>query len=176
MYNDLEKLALKFLDRALEFNHLDQYLGGSPLYGIKTHDTMGNKVQATGIVMESVYKKYKSNPELELDKKTYEALKKLGKEGRSTEAITNGIDDIMYQLTAEKENRAPFHLNCEELLTEFRNNLYENRNLYSDQSYICTGLQEILEKQDRILWEQHNIKLLTPELEKEIRSVRRVED
>lgn len=175
MYDDLRELALKLLDIALKHNHLDEYLGGSPLYEIITHDTMGNKVQATGIVMESVYEKYKSNPELELDKKTYEALKKLGKEARSTRAITNGIDDIMYQLSTEKENRAPFQLNCEELLKEFRNNLYENREVYQKPAYVRNGLQKILEEQDRILWEQHNIKFLTPELEKEIRSVRRVE-
>ena len=173
MYDDLEELALGKLDIALEFNDLYKYLGGSTLYGVITHDTMGNKVQATGIVMESVYKKYKSNPELELDKKTYESLKKLGKEGRSTVYITNGIEDIMYQLTAEKENRAPFHLNCEELLTEFRNNLYENRDLYQKPAYVREGLQKILEEQDRILQEQHNIKLLTPELEKEIRNVQK---
>lgn len=159
MYDELRELALKKIDRALKFNHLDQYLGGSPLYEVITHDTMGNKVQAIGVVMEAIYEKYRSNPELELDKKVYEELKKLGKEARSTEAITNGIADIMYQLTAEKENRAPFHLNCEELLKEFKNNLYDNRELYSDPAYTCTGLQEMLEEQDRILQEQHNMRL-----------------
>ena len=173
MYDDLRELALKLLDIALKHNDLDQYLEGSPLYEIITHDTMGNKVQATSIVMESVYEKYKSNPELELDKKAYEALKKIGKEAKYIGYITNGIDDIMYQLNAEKENRAPFHLNYEELLKGFRNNLYENRDLYWDPEYIEDELQEILETQDRILWEQYNIKLLTPELEKEIRSVQK---
>ena len=51
-------------------------------------------------------------------------------------------------LTAEKENRAPFHLNCEELLKEFRNNLYDNRELYSKPAYTRTGLQEMLEEQN----------------------------
>ena len=159
MYDELNKLALKLLNIALKYDVLYNYLGGSTLYSVKTRDTMGNKVQATGVVMEAIYEKYRSNPELELDKKVYEALKKLGKEGRSTVYITNGIADIMYQLTAEKENRAPFHLNCEELLKEFRNNLYDNRELYSKPAYTRTGLQEMLEEQDRILQEQHNMRL-----------------
>ena len=58
MYDELNKLALKLLNIALKYDVLYKYLGGSTLYSVKTRDTMGNKVQATGVVMEAIYEKY----------------------------------------------------------------------------------------------------------------------
>ena len=70
-------LASRYLEIALKRNELEEFLTGDLLYELTLRDTYGNKVFSAMHVMEAIYAKHRSTPDLNLDKMTYDVFVKV---------------------------------------------------------------------------------------------------
>ncbi|MBQ3423105.1 MAG: hypothetical protein IJH34_15960 [Romboutsia sp.] len=144
-------LATKKLDLALDHNQLDEFLCGYPVYQMDEVDEKGNEIPNSKLIMEAIYRIHNSRPEIELDKMTFDTIKELLKTDKSSEDILNILDNIEYQIEAEKSGTATFKMNCEELLKALKENLIENKELYESGSYKDMEFIRMLnEKQEKI--------------------------
>lgn len=124
------ELARKYLDIALRNNSFREFLLGFSLYELNVKDSQGNNVFSAMHVMEAIYDKYKSDPNSGIEKLTYETMLNELKTNRFSKAILNLFEDITYQISAQKNQTAPFNLDCLTLLEEAKENLKRNELFY----------------------------------------------
>ena len=154
----LNELADEELKIALEYNGFNYFVIGRYPFKLEVVDSYGKKVHSTELVMKSIYREYNRNKNEELPKKLYDALNYY-MSCKGTESIDRALSAVIYQMLAEKEKRAPFHLECKELLNSLRNNLKENKKLYSSKDYKDSGLKEMLEDRNDFLKAELNEKI-----------------
>lgn len=148
--------AMDILDLALEFDKLDMFLVGGDVYRLSDFNTPVIQHDSY-LVMQAVYDKYNQNPELELDKKVYEAIIKLLETEKYEPFIINIISDIEYQLMSEQQKTAPFELNCIEILKKLRENIERNKERFKSGS---TNMWGRLENHDKIINTHYGHKIL----------------
>ena len=154
----LNELADEKLKISIEYDCLNDFVIGRYPYELEVIDIYGKKVQSTELVMESIYREYNKNKNEELLKKIYDILDYYIS-CKLPESIDRALSAVIYQMLAEKEERAPFHLECKELLNSLRNNLKENKKLYRREDYKDSGLKEMLEDRNEFLKAELNEKI-----------------
>lgn len=154
----LNELADEELKIAIEYNGLDDFIIGEYPFKLEVVDSYGKKVHSTELVMESIYREYNRNKNEEFPKKLYDALNDY-MSSKLTKYIDSALTVVIYQMLAEKEKRAPFHLECKELLNSLRNNLKKNEKLFNTEPYKKSGLKEMLEDRNEFLKAELNEKI-----------------
>ena len=125
-----KELAKKYLDIALKCNNFKRFFVGSPLYELTVKDSYGNDVFSSMHVMEAIYDKYREDPSCNIDKMTYETIINELRNSRYGEQILKIFENIIYQISAQKNKTAPFNFDCVELLEEMKMNLSRNEDFY----------------------------------------------
>lgn len=125
-----KELASKYLDVALEYGELKEFLTGDLDYELTLRDTYGNKVFSAMHVMEAIYDKHRLNPNLKLDEKTYNTMVLVLETRRNSRDILAIFSDIEYQLNAQKNGTAAFSINGIEILEKMKDNVFRNKNRY----------------------------------------------
>lgn len=132
--NELEKskreLARKLLDSSLKRDRLEMFLRGDSLFQITEKDSSGRERQSPRLVMNAIYEKYQQDSSLKLDNKVTETMIDSLKRIKNGGAVINYLNLIEYQMMNEKNNLAPFKLDCESLLREVSSNIIRNKELY----------------------------------------------
>lgn len=126
---DME-LADKFLEVALKYNELKEFLTGDLTYELKVKDPNGNSVFSAMHIMEAIYNKHRKNPELGLDKKTYDCMVYVLDNRRNSREILAIFSDIEYQMNSQKNGTAAFNVDCLELLNKMKSNIDRNKLRY----------------------------------------------
>lgn len=125
-----KELASKYLEVALKNNSFREFLLGYSLYELNVKDQNGNNVFSAMHVMEAIYDKYRKNPDSKIDKLTYETMIHELQTNRFNKAILNLFENITYQISAQKNQTAPFSFDCMKLLEEAKENLKRNEVFY----------------------------------------------
>jgi len=152
-----QKRAKEMLDIALEFGKLKDFLCGSALYRLETQDSMGNKINNYHLVMQSIYDKYNEDKSSGIDKRTFEAIIDFLKTEKYEPLLLNIINDIEYQMLAEKQGVAPFKLDCIEMLKELKNNIERNKERFKDARF---DTWKKLEDHDQIINQNYGHRIL----------------
>ena len=124
------KYAKGILELAIREKELDQFLIGRSVYSLELSDGYGGKVQSATKVMETIYSKFRETKDIKFAEDVYNAMVKVLRNEFYEPYIENLLHDIEYQLYAEKNNLAPFKMDCEFLLKELRNTLERNKERY----------------------------------------------
>ena len=82
---------------------------------------------------ESIYDKYRSNPELKLDQQLYDILHHVVSVSRDGTNVLKMLKEIEYQLMSEKNRTAPFKLDCISLLDALSQNIKTNKDVFSKE-------------------------------------------
>lgn len=125
-----KELASKYLDVALKYDELEEFLTGDLMYELTIRDTYGNKFFSAMHVMEAIYEKHISNPSLHLDKMTYDTIIQVLEESCYSKDILNIFSDIEYQINSQMNNRAAFNFDCTNLLLKVKENISRNAEIY----------------------------------------------
>ena len=125
-----KELANQYLEISLKYNDLGSFLIGSPECELTLRDPNGEKVFSAMHVMEAIYDKYRENPNSGIDKQVFDSMIKELREEVLAKYILNLLEDIEYQLYCEKNNIAPFKLDCASLLKEVSENLMRNKDRF----------------------------------------------
>ena len=123
-------LASKYLEIALKCNELEEFLTGDPLYELTLRDMYGNKIYSAMHVMEAIYEKHRNDPDLNLDKMTYDVFVKVLDESCYSRDIINTLSNIEYQINSQKHNNAAFNLDVDDLLSKVRANVLKYADVY----------------------------------------------
>ncbi len=123
-------LAKAYLNTALKYGELEYFLEGLEPYILYVKDPYGNDVFSAMHVMEAIYNKHRSDPSLKLDELTANTIAQELEKTRYEKSILNLMEDILYQVNAQKKGTAAFNLDCVDLLNELRENIKRNEPFY----------------------------------------------
>ena len=123
-------LAKAYLNTALEYGKLANFLEGFGLFGLHVKDPYGNDVFSAMHVMEAIYNKHRSDQSLKLDELTANTIAQELERTRYEENILNLMEDILYQVNAQKKGTAAFNLDCVDLLNKLKENIKRNEPFY----------------------------------------------
>ncbi len=161
IYEIKQNTADKLLDIALDYNKLKYYLLGVAGYELTVIDTDGSLVISPELVMGAIYKKYTIAPEIQIDKKVCDTLSYLINRTKDGSTLLTILSEIEYQMLNEKENRAPFTMDCSKLLQDIKENIARNYSLYQKTNDINKdGFIGEFKHHDRLLQESYNQKIL----------------
>ena len=161
IYEIKQNTADKLLDTALDYNKLKYYLLGVAGYEVTVIDTNGTLVNSPEFIMGAIYKKYTNVPEIQIDKKVYDTLSYLINRTKDGSTLLTILSEIEYQMLNEKENRAPFTMDCSKLLQDIKENIARNYSLYQKAIDINKeGFIGEFKYHDRLLGESYNQKIL----------------
>lgn len=126
----LYEYAYEKLLFSLKYDHFDDYVLGFPIFGVH----VGNK-HCVFAKMHAIYEYHQKNPSDQIDEKFFNILLDHTQKVKGSEAFVILTETIEYQIVAEKENRAPFCIDCGKLLSCLSKNLYQNQELYRSERY-----------------------------------------
>lgn len=158
-YDSLKEFARKIVLKGVEYEHLFDVLCDLGLFRIETMDTNRNRVPATEIVMETLHELHSENPNLQIDKKTYDTLAYMFGQCKGIRPIELGIKEVEWQLHAQKENRVSFQLDCKSLIDLLKKNLKDNKEIYKEKVYIEEGFPQFIEEHDQYLYKNYRIRI-----------------
>lgn len=156
----LEEHAYNVLKIALKCNYLRGYILGFPPFSISTQDESGNDVECIFAKMEAIYKYSIDNPTSGIGEQLYDLLKELTVKLRSPMTIINVLRMIEHQIVAERENRAAFKMNNEELLENLKENLAINEDMYLSPVYAKKGFMTTIRQHDEMLFRYYGRRIL----------------
>ena len=136
-YEIKKEISRTLLEYALKNRHLIQYICNNGIY--RTYSEKEEKINGypTQLIMQTIYQKYLESPELNLDKLMYEDIKRMLEITYNGRMLVNLLNIIEYQLMEEKDLKAPFKIDCENLLRKMAENIKNNK-----ERYIATGINE----------------------------------
>lgn len=127
------EIMLRRLERSLKLNEFDRYLMMLGGYGIETRDWDGYQRDNPNFTIEGIYEYYKKYPQSGIDKKMYDTLLKIAKESSLDILIDTILSIITFQLYYEKNNTAPFKIDCQSILDELRKTLWKHKATYQSK-------------------------------------------
>ena len=114
------EMAKKLLEHALSCDKLRFFMTSTIPYQLETMDESRNRVPDTGIVMQALYAVNKEQPELMLAEQFDENMALICGNCIHEGILECTIRIILYQLTAQKENRAGFTVDCDRYIACLR--------------------------------------------------------
>ena len=150
----MKEYASKMLEMILKSKDKEEffraYLNEGDIFTIPTADSQGNKVDSKYAKMEAIYDKYRREPNCKIDELLYNTLEKSCPIVKSSSGIVGLLRTIEYQMGAEKENRAPFQMDCQYLLGLVKINLIGNKQIYDRPIYAEENFWGKMQEFDRI--------------------------
>lgn len=128
-YKVTKELAEKLLDIALKYDELDKFIIGYPGYELYVNDGMGQKINSVDAMMKAIYKRYLSDNSI--SDKLYVAIESRVNSTKNGITLLHLLDIIQYQMRSEKQNVSPFDIDCAMLLQCVKNNIVQNKAVYS---------------------------------------------
>ena len=156
----LKEYAYGVLEVAIKSDTLKWYVAGIPLFSIKSLNEFGQEEECIFAKMEAVYQYYKNNPDSKIDIKLEEVLTFFTLNAKADYAVINFLKYVEYQIVAEKENRAPFAMNNEKLLSNLKQNLEQNKKLYQSDEYGKKGFMATIQQHNEMLSRNYGYKIL----------------
>lgn len=133
----------------------DFILGKSTFALPQYNQFTGQYEQCIWGVMETIYDDYKAHPELKINEKLQEVLMEGLLHEVHSVGLENAIECLLYQMRSEKQNTAPFTLDCGALLDALRENIRERREELYNWDMMTT-----LENYDQTLREHYGVSIL----------------
>lgn len=163
-YYELNKEhAKKLLNIAIKNNNILDFVLCRGLYQILPPETIKQNGFPVQIIMQSIYETYEEQPETKLDSKFFEEVKNYMLGGKTGGIyVIRLLYDIEYQLEAEKDKKAPFHINCNELLKLISDCIKKNKEKFEsyDPVHLARGLMPEFEEHDDYLDRHFGHKIL----------------
>lgn len=124
-----KKLIMQLLDAAISKNELDSFMLLLPDYSIRGRDLNGYIAPRAHYSWEALYEYANINPDFPMvdEIKTVLCRNAVYKGER---AIENTLGFIEYHLSKEKVHQAPFHIDFQEVISQLRKTIQQNRELY----------------------------------------------
>ena len=110
-------LSKKLLEHALSRNKLRYYMVNTSPYILETMDENRYRVPDTGMVMRTLYEVNQEQPELKLAEQFDAEMIIICSNCKHEGILDCAIRIILYQLTAQKEGRAGFTVDCDRYIT-----------------------------------------------------------
>lgn len=128
MFNKLEKKSLEKLQVALKSDKLYAFLLGIGIYELDAGNMNSSMILNTGAIMNTIYSycnKFKN-----ISNEVQQSMEQIANI-KTFHAVYSTLEIVTYQLSAEKNNKAPFKLDNEKILNILRENINKNLDLYS---------------------------------------------
>ncbi len=125
--------AYKLLDIALLHDKLEQFLLSYSLYGIYSEKEIEEKGFPTQLIMESIYRKFRENPDMKIDQKVFQIFHDRFMSSKAGNYILPMIKELEYQLMCERNKTAPFKLDCKTLLEGLSQNIKTNKSYFENR-------------------------------------------
>ena len=156
------KLIKKLLKIAVKNNDFENFVLMRPNYCIESRDLNGFVVPNRYYTMNAIYECYKEDSSLQLDVLLYNALINISKKYKGERAIETVLETVKYHLDAEKNNVAPFKIDCQSILNELRNMLLKNKDMYMEKKEVFNNVPfwNNIEEYDSTLLNNYGHKIL----------------
>jgi len=144
------QLASEYLEIALKYDTLDEFLRGMSGYSLNTYDMYGESVPMLSYVADALYRKQKKGDVENFEDMVFCALAK-NLANRYDKALHYSLEVYKHMLFCEENNTATFKLNRELLFEIIKNNVVNNIKFYTYSSngrtpfifYLCACFVEI---------------------------------
>ena len=157
-----KELIKNLLKIAIKDNDFVNFVMMMPNYCIETRDLNGFVKPNRNYTMQAIYEYYNETPKSRMYELLYNTLIYISKEYKGEKAIETVIETIQYQLDSEKNNLAPFKIDCQSILNELRLNLLKNKEMYLQQkkSFDYVPFWNNIENYNIVLQENYGHKIL----------------
>ena len=127
-------LALKYLEIALKYDDLPDFISGGAMYELNSYDMYGGADRMACYYADALYQKYSLGDVEQFDKMVFDAFaKKLS--SRDDRTLHNTLETLKYMLICEENGTATFLIDRTRLFEIIRNNVLKNIKFFLHPSY-----------------------------------------
>lgn len=135
LFNKKQKFCDDILEHVLSSNHFREYILMLPLYNSNNPKLHYNEFN----VLTSIHNYHRKHPNEHIDKKYYDTLSQIARTGYGERGVKGVLDNVKSQLYFEKNGKAAFHVDCQEILKELKSTIMAHKDIYMGESEISKG-------------------------------------